>query len=113
MKTLFKVFTKMIVMMILGVILITSRPFEKDFVKWYVEQNQASSGADADEDFAAAVKEKTVTTNYILFSVYEVNEEERYVGAFGHIFGRHSLENAEEVLKIMLKSAQKAAEENS
>lgn len=113
MKTLFKLFTKIIVMIILSIMMITSKPFEKDFINWYVAQNQVNLGTAFDENFANKVKEKTVTTNYILFSVYEVNEEERYVGAFDHIWGKHSWKKVEEVLKVMSESAQRAAAENN
>lgn len=113
MRTLIKLFTKIIVVLVLSIMMITSKPFEKDFVEWYVAQNQQSQGAEFDETFVQTVKEKIVTTNYILFSVYEVNEEERYVGAFGHFWGKHSWKHTAEVFKVMLKSAQKATEESN
>lgn len=96
MKALFDFLTRIIIIAFIGITLVTTRPFESDFVDWYVEKNwdkhHTTMGQLVDGVYELIIKERTETKNYIVFSVFEVAGQERYVGVFGHIYGADFLE---------------------
>ncbi|MDO5131629.1 MAG: hypothetical protein Q4D81_01445 [Eubacteriales bacterium] len=90
----------------IGLVLITTRPSGREFARWYVEQNQTGLGGFFDEAFVTVVEQSTKTRDYLVFSVFELSEEERYVGIMGFFFGRNTVEQAQKTLNELLEQAE-------
>lgn len=95
----------------IAIALITTRPSEKEFASWYVEQNQTGMGGLFDEAFKTIVEQRTETEDYLIFSVFELDEETRYVGVLDHFFGRNTIEDAKETLNNLVEQVKQAVEE--
>lgn len=99
-------FVTAVIIIIIAIALIVTRPTENDFAEWYVEQNQTGLGGLIDGAFELVVKEKTETKDCLFFSIFEVNGgEDRYVGILDHIFGRSSAERVQETLENLVEQA--------
>lgn len=108
---LFKSLITLLFIAAIGIALITMRPSKTDFAEFYVKQNQTGLGTFFDEAYERIVIEKTEVDNYLIFSVFEVDEEDRYVGILGHFFGRSSAEQAAKTMGDLIDQAKKALEE--
>lgn len=107
---LFKSLFTLIIIAAFGIALITMRPTKTDFAEYYVSQNQTGLGGFFDEAYEKIVMQRTEVNDYLLFSVFEINDEERYVGVLGHFFGRSSAEQATQTMNSLIDQAQKALE---
>ena len=108
---LFKFLFTLVLIAAIGITLITLRPSTAEFAEFYVNQNQTGLGSFFDEAYERIVIEKTDVDNYLIFSVFEVDEEDRYVGILGHFFGRSSKEQAAKTMSELIEQAKKALEE--
>lgn len=95
----------------IAIALITMRPTKADFAEYYVSQNQTGFGSFFDEAFEKIVMQRTEVKEYLVFSVFEVDGEDRYVGILGHFFGRSSSEQAAQTMGELIEQARKALEE--
>ena len=66
-----------------SVVLISTRPYEKEFADWYVEKNEDTLRSIFTEAYINIVEQRTETTDYLVFSVFELDGKERYVGILG------------------------------
>lgn len=104
MKIIKNMFTLLLIGCI-GIALITTRPSGKEFADWYVEHNKTGLGGFFDAAYSVTVEKRTKTNNYLLFSVFELDERERYVGVLGHFFGKNTVEQTQETLRQILEQA--------
>ena len=85
-----------------GILLITTRPTKTDFAEYYVEQNPTGLGEFFDNTFKKIVMQKTVASDYLIFSVFGVDEADRYVGFLGHFFGKSSAEDVAQTVEDLI-----------
>lgn len=90
----------------IGIVLITTRPSESDFAQWYVEQNQTGLGGFFDNALIKIVEERTESRDYLVFSIFDLDGKDRYVGLLGHFFGRNTVEQTQETLQEILKQTE-------
>lgn len=102
----------LIVLAVIGVTLIISKPSESDFARWYVEQNKSGLGSFFNDAFEKLVESRTETSDYLILSVFELDEE-RYVGFLGKFFGKNSIEEAKQTLEHLIEKAGNAVSNNS
>lgn len=106
-----KFFISLCIIFFLAVCLIVTRPDRSDFAEWYVEKNQTSFGI-IDGARKAFVEARTESENYLVFAVFEL-EDDRYVGVLGkHFFGRNSLEMAEKTLDTVIEEFNRFLDEH-
>lgn len=89
----------------LGMIFVTTKPSEYEFAKWYVEKNQTGLGGFFDNAFVKIVEQRTETRDFLVFAVFELDQEECYIGVAGQIFGRGSVEQAGRTLENLIEQA--------
>lgn len=105
MKKLIRILFTFLILAGLGILLITTRPSEHDFAQWYAEKNESGLGSFFDDAFIALVEARTETSDYLVFSIFELDGEELYVGILGNIFGRNSAEQAKQTLDRLIDQA--------
>lgn len=103
-KTLFTI----LVVGALAMVLIAMRPTKADFAEYYVEKHSTGLGELVDNVFEKIVMEQTEVNDFVVFSVFEVNETDRYIGVLGQFFGRSSVEEAGETVKDLIDQAKDA-----
>lgn len=103
-KTLFLI----IIVGAIFMVLIAMRPTKAEFAEYYVEQNSTGLGEFFDNIFEKVVMEQTETTDFVVFSVFEVNEVDRYIGILGHFFGRSSMEEVNQTMEDLINQAKDA-----
>lgn len=108
MKKLIQILFTFLILAGVGILLITTRPSESDFARWYTEKSENGLGSFFDEAFIKLVESRTETSDYIIFSIFELDGEERYVGILGNIFGRNSAEQAKQTLDHLIEQARNA-----
>lgn len=105
MRIVKSIFTMLLIGTI-GITLITTRPSRSDFAKWYVEQNQTGLGDLIDAAFVKVIEQRTKVSEYLIFSVFNIGEDERYVGILGHFFGKNTVDQVQQTLNEILKQAE-------
>ena len=98
---------------VLAVALIVLRPTADEFAAYYVSRNQTGLGGFFDEGLEAMVREQTEEDNYLFFSVFEVDGDERYVGILGHFFGRSTAEEAARAMEELAGQVKSGMETDS
>lgn len=94
-----------------GIGLITTRPTKSEFASWYVGQNESGFGGFFDEAFKAVVEQRTNVESYLIFSVFEVDGETRYVGILDHFFGRNTVDEAKKTVNNLIRQVEEALAE--
>lgn len=107
---LLRFFFSLIIVAAIGIALITTRPTKAEFAEYYVSRNQTGLGEFFDSAFEQIVLHKTEENDYLVFSVFEVDGEDRYIGILGHFFGRSSAEQAAETMSELFDQAKRAIE---
>lgn len=97
----------------IGITLITTRPSRNDFARWYVEQNQTGLGGLIDAAFVKIVEQRTKVSEYLVFSVFDMGEDERYVGVFGQFFGKNTVDRVQQTLNEILEQAEETINDKS
>lgn len=100
-KTLFTFF----IIVIISITFITLCPTKSDFAEYYVQQNSTGLGKFFDETYEKIILQKTSDTNYLIFSVFEVDETNRYVGLLGHFFGPTTTEEVAQTVDNLINQA--------
>ena len=80
------------------------------FAKYYVSQSESKLGGFFDGALEKVVTQQTKASNYLIFSVFEMDGE-RYVGIWGHFFGKASTEQAAKTLEGLLEKAREGVGE--
>ncbi len=111
MKPLKTLFT-LLILALLGFALVVTRPTETDFAKWYVEHNETGMGDFFDNVLEKTVLQRTETSDYVVFSLFELDGEERYVGVAGQIIGKETGEEVTETLTHLVEQAKEVIESN-
>lgn len=102
---LIKTITTLIIIAFIGIAMVTTCPSKKEFAQWYVEQNQTGLGSFFDDAFVVLVEQQTTSSDHLVFSIFELNGKERYVGIFGRFFGKNSIERTTENFQELLRQA--------
>lgn len=104
MKKIFSFLMTTVFIAAICIFLITENPSVEDFSRWYVDSNPTSMGAFFDDVYTTIVSTQTVGKDYILFSIFELDNA-KYVGIAGHFWGRNSVEEAKETAGRILEQA--------
>ena len=97
-----------VVVLMAGMIL--TRPTKKEFVDWYVNKNYAEDAEIIKGTMEQIVNAETDASDYLLFSVFEIEEKDRYIGIAGMIIGRSSVQDAKDTLEQIIDEASRAME---
>ncbi len=103
-----KIFKSLLTIFIIAAVIIAmiiTRPTKADFTEYYVNQQQTGLGTFFDAAYEKVVMQKTEESDYLVFSVFEVNGEDRYVGILGHFFGSSSIEQATQTMDNLIDQA--------
>ena len=84
----------------MGLILLC--PSKEEFAKYYVGQNQTGYGKLFDSAFEKVVYQKTTEKRYLIFVVFELDDQERYIGIAGNFVGKSSAEEAAKTLQELI-----------
>ena len=98
-----------VLFLILLASLIILRPTKTQFARWYVSENPSGYGRFIDDTMEMVVKKNTEEDKYLVFSVFEVNDEDRYIGVCGLFIGRSTFEEAQHAFKSIAQKALEAA----
>ena len=98
---LFRTLFSFMIVAAIGISMITTCPTKTDFAKYYVSQSESKLGGFFDGALEKVVTQQTKASNYLIFSVFEMDGE-RYVGIWGHFFGKASTEQAAKTLEGLL-----------
>ena len=100
---LFRTLFSFMIVAAIGISMITTCTTKTDFAKYYVSQSESKLGGFFDGALEV-VTQQTKASNYLIFSVFEMDGE-RYVGIWGHFFGKASTEQAAKTLEGLLEKA--------
>ncbi len=95
-----------IVIALVGLIL--TRPTKDEFIDWYVAKNYAEETEVVKYTVTQVVKAQTEQSDYLVFSVFEVDQKDRYIGVAGIFIGRSSVQDAADVVQDILEEASEA-----
>lgn len=82
-------------------------PTKKEFAKYYVSQNQTGYGELFDSAFEKVVYQKTTEKRYLIFAVFELDDQNRYIGVAGNFIGKSSAEAAAKTLQELVDQVKK------
>lgn len=100
---LIKTITTLIIIAFFGIAIVTTCP--SIIYQWYVEQNQTGLGFFFDDAFIVLVEQQTASSDHLVFSIFELNGQERYVRIFEQFFGKNSIERTTENFQELLRQA--------
>ena len=78
---LFRTLFSFMIVAAIGISMITTCTTKTDFAKYYVSQSESKLGGFFDGALEKVVTQQTKASNYLIFSVFEMDGE-RYLGTF-------------------------------
>lgn len=107
---LLKTLLTLMVITFLTMSLILLCPSKKEFAKYYVSQNQTGYGELFDSAFEKVVYQKTTEKRYLIFAVFELDDQNRYIGIAGTFVGKASAETAAKTLQELVNQVKNGLE---